>query len=159
MHSCITYLGRGPSPLEGGQQGSVPGIRGPGWQPCIGGTCLGPLACCQPWAKGPVGGGSALFTLPPSWRSRGNVPYNCMRESPPLRPHKGIRTLGSRHFEIVKYLESKTGYEILPPITRWGSYNAFSKLFFYLFFVRHVYDSNLSIRRTCNFVRPSPVHR
>jgi hypothetical protein len=53
-----------------------------------------------------------MFTLPPSWRSGGNFPCNCMRESPPPRPHKGIRTLDSKHFEIVKYLESKTGYEI-----------------------------------------------
>jgi hypothetical protein len=114
VDSCIAYLGRSPSPLEGGQQGSVPGIRGPGWQLCKGGTCLGPLACCQPWAKGPSEGAQLCSRCRHRGGRGGNVPYNCMRESPPPRPHKGIRTLGSRHFEIVKYLESKTGYEILP---------------------------------------------
>jgi hypothetical protein len=107
--SSITLFRLRPSPTLGGQQGNVPRFPGGlGWQRAwVGPTCR-PPRLLSTLGKGPSEGSACS-----RYRHRGdrgeNFPYNCMRESPPPRPHNGIRTLDSKHFEIVKYLESKTG--------------------------------------------------
>lgn len=109
--ASITLFRLGHSPL-GGQQGNVPGSPGRRLATRAGGTCVGAPSLLSTLSKGPLEG-SACSRCRHRGDRGGNFPYNCMRESHPPWPHKGIRTLDSKHFEIVKYLESKTGYEIL----------------------------------------------